>query len=161
VGAALDRVERDVLRYAPDLTIVAFGINDVGGGLESLPAFEADLRAVIETLLPHSDVVVLTPNMAATRRTHLIDPRYLDAFERLLALQTGGVLDAYVQVMREIAAHLDVPLADAYHIWQNMAATGVDTTLLLANGINHPFGHAHRFFVDALLERIDRRDGVK
>jgi hypothetical protein len=54
--------------------------------------------------------------------------------------------------MRAVASELDVPLADAYRRWQELAAAGVDTTLLLANGINHPFGHAHRFFSDALLE---------
>ncbi len=150
--AALGRMDRDVIRHAPDLTVLAFGINDVGGGREQLPAFEASLRAALSALLAHTDVVVLTPNMAATRRTHLVDPRYPDALDALIALQTGGVLDAYVQVMR---ATMGVPVADAYRIWRDMAAAGVDTTLLLANGINHPFGHAHRFFADALLACID------
>ncbi len=143
VTQALGRLERDVLRYEPDLTIVAFGVNDAMGGLEQLPLFERSLRTAMTAILTRSAVIVLTPNMMATCVTPLAPDPYQDVIDAYIAVQTGGVLDAYVTVIRTVASEMDVPVADAYRTWREMEATGVNTTRLLANGINHPFGHAH------------------
>ncbi len=157
ITRALDRLERDVTRYEPDLTIVCFGLNDAMGGPGQLPQFTASLRTASERIgATGSAIILLTPNMMATYRSELIAAAFTTSVEDFIMAQNAGVLDAYVAAMRQVALEQDIPLADAYAIWQAMAAEGVDTTALLANGINHPFGHAHRFFVDALLDTLER-----
>jgi len=151
---ALGRIERDVLRYEPDLVIIAFGLNDSMAGQEHLPQFRASLRTAIQTIRARSAVVLLTPNMMATRTNDLVPVPYREAIYDFIRVQTNGILDEYVNAVRITARDLSVPLADTYRTWQQMAASGIDTTRLLANGINHPYGYAHRLFADALLACI-------
>jgi len=152
ISQAIERIDRDVLRYAPDLTIIAFALNDAMSGRVGLPLYQTSLRRAVELIRPHSAVILLTPCMMASRATPLVSLQYQEMIQDFVAVQTSGILDTYVDAMRGIATDMDVPLADAYRLWRAQASAGVDTTLLLANGLNHPFGHAHRFFVDALLE---------
>jgi lysophospholipase L1-like esterase len=154
--AALGRIERDVLRYAPDLTVIAFALNDAMAGQEKLPEYRASLRRAIGLIRPHSAVILLTPCMMATRPTPIVPVQWQEAIHDFVRVQTSGVLDAYVDAMRLAAREEDVLLADAYRAWQDMASAGVDTTALLANGINHPFGAAHRFFTEAILGVLAR-----
>jgi acyl-CoA thioesterase I len=139
-----------VLRYAPDLTIIAFGLNDAMGGTETLPRFRDSLHSAIDQISPQSVVVLLTPCMMATRATPIVPVQWQDAIHDFVRVQTSGTLDAFVDTIRAVAQERGVLLADAYRTWQDMAAVGVDTTALLANGINHPTGAAHRFFAQAI-----------
>lgn len=153
--AALGRIERDVLRYAPDLSVIAFALNDAMSGPEALPRYRDSLRRAIDLIRPHSAVVLLTPCMMATRPTSILPVQWQGAINDFVRVQTDGTLDAYVDAMRDVARERDVLLADAYRTWQEMAAAGMDTTALLANGINHPFGAAHRFFAEAILRCLN------
>lgn len=152
---ALERLERDVLRYTPDLVIICFGLNDAMKGLNHLPQFEESLRTTLRIIRTQSAVVLLTPNMMATHANALVPQPYQEIIDTYITVQTQGILDAYVQTMYMVASEVHVPLADTYRLWKQMEASGIDTTLFLANGINHPFGHAHRFFIEALLPCIE------
>jgi hypothetical protein len=98
--------------------------------------------------------MLLTPCMMATRATPIVPVQFQDAIRDFTRTQTSGALDAYVGAMRDMVRETGVLLADAYRSWQDMTARGVDTTALLANGINHPFGGAHRFFAEAILRHL-------
>jgi lysophospholipase L1-like esterase len=50
VRVELERLERDVLRFHPDLTIIGFGINDSGGGLEELENFRKNYREMVRRI---------------------------------------------------------------------------------------------------------------
>lgn len=154
MAQALERIDRDVLRYQPDLTVIAFALNDAMGGMGALPAYRASLNRAIDRIEPHSPVMLLTPCMMATRPTPIVPVQWQDAIGEFVRVQASGTLDAFVDAMREVARERDALLADAYRTWQDMAAAGVDTTALLANGINHPFGAGHRFFADAILRSL-------
>ena len=68
--------------------------------------------------------------------------------------QTGGVLTSFVDAAREIARESGAAVADTYADWQAMERSGVDTTALLANHINHPARDMHALFVHRILEQL-------
>ena len=67
-------------------------------------------------------------------------------------VQKSGKMDAYVDIMRSVAAKTGVALADAYAEWQKLRDQGVDTTAMLVNGMNHPDAESHKIFADKLYE---------
>lgn len=153
---ALTRIEDDVLRYAPDLTIIAFALNDaVHGGIEGVITYRQSLHTALDRILPTSAVILLSPCMMATRVTARIPLANRADMSVILATQNAGILDAYVDALRAVARDRQVPLADAYALWQALAHDGVDTTAMLANGINHPFGYAHDLFVVPLMACLE------
>ena len=74
--------------------------------------------------------------------------------EMVAGRQTGGVLTSFVDAAREIARESGAAVADAYADWQAMERSGVDTTALLANHINHPARDMHPLFVHRILEQL-------
>jgi lysophospholipase L1-like esterase len=163
ITAALERLERDVLLHMPDLTILAFGLNDaVQGGRDGVTRYVASLHAALDRLLPNSAVVLLTPGMMATDYTSRVPELFSDTARQCIATQRDGVLDTYVAALRQVAVEREAPLADTYALWQSLVASGVDTTALLVNGINHPHGYMHDLYavpVMACLEASMRGDG--
>jgi acyl-CoA thioesterase-1 len=68
VRDALGRLDRDVLRFQPDLVIVALGMNDATRREAGLDAFAADARELIRRIREAggSEVLVCTPNPVVT-----------------------------------------------------------------------------------------------
>lgn len=151
-----ERLERDVLSRRPDLVVVAFALNDsmnadVEGGL-------AEYRAAMEDMVVRiqdsgAECIVQTPNRMCSYVSAIISKGELRNIAAQAArVQNDGVLAAYAQAARDVAAAHGVPVADAYRLWDQMAKGGVDTTELLSNHINHPTREMHDLFVKALLD---------
>ncbi|PWT73147.1 MAG: hypothetical protein C5B60_08575 [Chloroflexi bacterium] len=154
--AALQRLDDDVLHHAPDLTVLAFAVNDaVQGGHGGIERYEASLHTALDRLLPTSAVILLSPCMMATEYTARVPAMFSEIGRACVARQNDGVLDNYVSVLRQVAAERGVSLADTYALWRSLAATGVDTTALLVNGINHPHGYMHDLFVVSIMACIE------
>lgn len=64
----LSRIERDVLRYNPDMVILAFGMNDAGAGLDELPTFKENVRKTVTLIREQcdSEILIRTPNPVIT-----------------------------------------------------------------------------------------------
>lgn len=157
---ALRRLDRDVLRRSPDLVLVEFGLNDAaGGGLEGLDRFTEAMRTIVGRIRNETkaDVVLMTPNMMPTRESDSIPEQYRHLLPAFLRFQSGGVLAAYAQRIREIAAAEGVAVADVYAEWERLAARGEDVTAMLANGLNHPDARGHRLAADLLLAAIQQQ----
>lgn len=154
--ASLSRIERDVLRYQPDLVLVAFGLNDASESQEKLTEFAQSLRRIIQRIREETsaDVVLLTPPFMATRAGPNVDPAHRDLVPRMMRLQNEGILGQFAAAIREVAASEKTALADVYAEWESMGRSGVDTTALLANGINHPTGEAHAIIANCVLQAI-------
>lgn len=152
----LKRLERDVLRHGPDLLLLAYGLNDAGGGRERLPAFREAMEAIIRRTreATEADIVLLTPNMMMTADNSRVPERYRSAVPQFILTQQSGTLAAYAQSIRDTAAGLGTGLADVYAAWAAMAAAGVDTTARLANGINHPDAGMHQLAAERVLEAL-------
>ena len=154
----LSRLERDVLPYHPDLTVVCFGLNDSCGGPDGLTRYHDSLTAIIEKLrAADSEVILMTPNtMCFHTSPHCRDPFFVRLAEQFAEIMHNGTLDRYMDAARAVARETDTPLCDVYRMWQIMEKAGVDTTELLANSLNHPTRELHWLFADELVKTMFR-----
>jgi acyl-CoA thioesterase I len=143
---ALERLDRDVITYQPDLVLVAFGLNDCLAGQAALPAFQAALETMIQRIRQETfaDIVLLTPPRMAERINDSVHSQFKEAVSTILEAQTSGSLAAYAETIRQVAKQQQVPVADVHRQWERMKADGVDTDLWLINGLNHPNAQGHR-----------------
>lgn len=154
----LERLERDVLSFKPDLVIVDFGLNDsmnkdVEGGLA---LYEKSMRTIFErTLASGAECILLTPNyMNKKVSPHLTEPLFIDIAKEAAVVQNTGILTRYVEAAKKIAGEMNVPVADAYAVWQKLEKSGVDTDQLLSNNINHPTREMHSVFAEEIMRAL-------
>lgn len=133
------RLERDVIRYQPDLVIVNGTLN-WGQDCGSTEDYRKALSSVLDRILEHTDadIILLTPNMEIP-----------GPFANPLSS-----LDERIAVTREMAVQKDVCLADAYAAWKAYEAAGYPVTDLLANGMNHPSVTGHEAYAEVLMKLI-------
>jgi acyl-CoA thioesterase I len=158
---SLGRLNRDVVRYQPDLVVIAFGLNDaVVLGKSGLEQFQKALQTMIDTIRAQteSDIILLTPNFMVTAdnaNIHLAERHYLAG---LLPVQTDGTLEQYAEVIRKVATTNNLLLADVYQTWTALAAKGTDTNTMLANGLNHPTAEAQEIPAELLFQLIAKAE---
>jgi acyl-CoA thioesterase-1 len=126
----LDRL----LRCKPDLAIIAYGMNDVGG--RNPTAFKTNIATMLRRIRevnPTTEVILVAtmtgnPDWVATPAEMF--PAYRDA---LASLEGPGVV-----------------LADLTAVWQRLLRRKrhVDVT---GNGVNHPDDYGHRVYAQAIL----------
>jgi len=152
----LERLHRDVISHSPDLAVVCFGLNDCGGGMEGLERYVQAMRGILENLQQAGiETILLTPNMMCTRVScHLKEQNHIDCAASCMRRQNEGILDAYVDAARNLAREKKIPVCDCYAKWKTLAASGVDTTELLSNKINHPTREMNQLFAVSLLETM-------
>ena len=148
---SVDRVESQVLSHSPDLVIVCFGLNDVNG---SLREFLASLRAIFEKCTNFgTEVIYMTPNMLNTYVSEDTEETYKAYAQNTAELQNGGKMDTFMTESVKLAKDMGITVCDCYSRWKKLSETE-DTTLLLANRINHPTREMHSLFADMLFEVI-------
>ena len=158
-GAApggLLRLERDVLRYHPDLTVVSFGLTDCCNPDISLEQYTDCIRQIVTQLRAQdSEVIFLTQNyMSTALNRHMGCQELRDCSAENIQMQNDGVLKRYMQAAAAAAAECGAEICDLYRVWEQLAQNGVDTNELLANGINHPIRKFHIYMAMKLVERI-------
>ena len=148
---SLERLEKQVLRHAPDLVTVCFGLNDVNGELED---YTAALREIFMRCKGAGvEVVFLTPNMLNTSVADDTEEKWLEYAEKTAQMQNSGRMDRFMDAARALAEEMGVPVADAYVEWKRRSEAE-DVTYLLANRINHPTREMHELFAQKLFEII-------
>ena len=155
-SGGLARLERDVLSRKPDLTVVCFGLNDSNWGMNGLERYESNLREIFKKLQEAgSEVIFMTPNMLPVRVLYTLQsPVHREVAQKLVKIQTEGIMDAYMDTARKVAKECGVPVCDVYAKWKKMASYGTDITLLLGQGLNHPTRKMHWLFAHSLLETM-------
>jgi len=150
----LERVDRDVIKFAPDLTVVSFGTNDAVGGKENVDFYASNLRNIFQKLKDaNSEVVFLVPHMTNDIVSLTIqDAAWADLAERNKKVYNDGVLDLYYQKACDVAKEMDVKICDCYSLWKTMNKAGVNTTELLSNKVNHPNREMHLLFAIELVK---------
>lgn len=152
---AFTRLDRDLLLYHPDLTVVCFGLNDMYFGIEKLADYKRALLDITQKLLDNgSDVILMTPPMPATYLLPLVPSGYEETALKYASLYSDGTVHAYMQAVRDVAAEKSVKLCDCFAKWERMHNAGVDTTKLLCNLINHPVRELHPLIAHSLLDVI-------
>jgi acyl-CoA thioesterase I len=154
---ALLRLSRDVIAHQPDLVLVAFGLNDaVSGGRTNIENYRNELQQIVSRVQSETtaDIILLTPPFLADRDNVAVHPVDRQNLEVVFRTQTDGTLAAYAEVVREVSRESGVGLADVHAAWQRLTDQGVDTTKLLANGLNHPTAEAHEIAAEVLMRCI-------
>ncbi len=150
----LERIERDVLRYSPDMCVVCFGLNDTGNyGIEE---YKTALTGIFDRLLKEGvEVIFMTPNMMCTKLScHIKEENIRKVGEGILNNQVSGKLEQYLEAAKEIAVSKNIPVCDCYSKWKMLEKSGVDTTELLANHLNHPTRDMNWLFAYSLVETM-------
>lgn len=156
IACVENRLDRDALVHRPDVLIIAFGLNDSGGYEAGLPGFVTSLTTIIEKARAQEVtwIVLVTPPMMATKENQHVHPDNLGSVPGIVRRQTKGILSLYAQAIRELGQSLDVPVADVHAKWEALAASGVDTDFMLANGLNHPTSAAHDIHAQAIWKAL-------
>jgi len=148
---ALARLDGQVLIHRPDLVIVAFGLNDVNGSLED---YVDSLAQIFQKCTDAgSDVIFLTPNMLNTYVADDTPTQHYEYAHKTADMQNSGRMDTYIAAAIELANRMGIPVCDCYAKWKELAKTE-DTTMLLANRINHPTPEMHALFANSLYDLL-------
>lgn len=152
----LNRLERDVLRHQPDLTVVCFGLNDCGHYDDGLQTYCDSLEQIFTKLEEAgSEIIFMTPNMMATYVSfRLEDEKFRLIAEKTAERQNEGVLEMYLNEAKKICERHGIKVCDCYEKWKMLFKNGVDVTELLANQINHPSREMNWLFAMSLVETI-------
>ena len=155
-GRGLRRLERDVLRHEPDLTVVCYGLNDCGLGDDSVAIYTENLRGIFEKILASgSELIFMTPNMMNTKVSpQITDPDFIRIAEGTQVKQNEGYFDAHIESARALCTEMNVPVCDCYAIWKRLYECGINTTELLSNKINHPTREMNKMFAYELVRTM-------
>lgn len=152
----VERLQRDVLVYQPDMVVVCFGLNDCVAGREGVHGYAENLKTIVKTVqATGADVLVMTPN-DITDNVHysLKTEREKNDAKLLASLSRDGVFDEYMQAAKSVAFECGVQLVDCYTIWKNLEKQGIEVNSLLSNKLNHPTREMHFVFAYELIRSI-------
>ena len=151
-----ERLERDVLRFNPDLVVVCFGLNDATAGIDGVEQYQDTLRKILGKLQEsEAELIFMTPNMMNTEvSVHLTDPELINIAKVTSNIQNEGIFDRYMDAAKAVCSELEVPVCDCYSKWKVLHQNGVDITEMLSNRINHPSREMNWLFAISLLETI-------
>lgn len=154
----LERLDRDVLRHAPDLAVICFGLNDAGGGMDGVGRYGEALREIFHRLGVNGiERIFLTPNMMNTRISpHIREKAIRKTAAQTMKIQLDGTFDAYMEEAKRVCGDCGVAVCDCYEKWKLLEKNGVDITELLSNRINHPSREMNWLFAVSLLETMMR-----
>jgi lysophospholipase L1-like esterase len=137
----LQVLEKTVLPAKPDLVLIGFGGNDMGGaigGKANNPPdqFKKDMLAMVQKAKAGGAEVVLVVTMQTNPW-----------------LRNGQTQrwPEYRKVMLEIGDEEKVGVADVYTEWMNLATRGIPPQSQLHNWINHPGALGHGVYADVVL----------
>ena len=147
--------DRDVLRYHPDLVVVNLGLNDIWGGENSATVYAQTLGKIFDTITAAgAEVIYMTPNTINYYRSGATEPHNMDVALITADFMTSGHFDGVIEAGRAEARKRNIPICDCTKKWKNFERAGVDTTLFLSGGINHPYPDMHWLFATTLIETL-------
>ncbi|HEY3415237.1 MAG TPA: SGNH/GDSL hydrolase family protein [Armatimonadota bacterium] len=146
ITGGLARLERDVLRFTPQLTIISFGMNDASAP-ERLGEFTENLRSMVRQVrATGSRVLLRTPNpiisMADGTELH----------EQCINGNTYRyAVGEYAAAIMQVATEEQVWAVDHYTLWQQSLASRYhgEMCMLMGNCV-HPNANGHRRFFHEL-----------
>jgi hypothetical protein len=84
---------------------------------------------------------------------HYLNIAPIEYAKKTADMQNGGRMDNFIYSAVALAKDMGITVADCYSEWKKLSETE-DTTLLLANRINHPITEMHSLFADMLYDII-------
>lgn len=152
----LNRLERDVLCFNPDMTVVCYGLNDCTKGMEKIGEYTDSLDKIFKKLKKQGgEIIFMTPNTINVNVSPFITDEFIKGIaEQLLKISKEGVLDKYIEAAKVVARDNGVTVCDCYAIWKAMEEGGVNTTELLSNKLNHPTRELNSVFAYELIKTM-------
>ena len=151
---AINRLERDVLRFNPDLCVVSFQLNDSMDGEQGLDKYQESLEKIFKELKKRNiEIIFLTENMMCTHVSKELDNELLKAIAAQSAeIENSGIAQKYHDAAIKTCQKNGVKICDIYAIWKKMQRSGEDVTELLSNKINHPNREFHHTIAKELIK---------
>ena len=151
-----ERLQKDVLKFSPDLVVVSFGLNDSTNGREGLDKYKNALRNIFtDAKKSGCEVIFMTANMNNKYISHKITDDFIREIANMtMEIENSDMLKTYFEVAKEVAKECGAKVCDVYSKWRTLAENGVDTTALLANDINHPTREMNWLFAYSLIETM-------
>lgn len=152
----LNRLQRDVFNYNPDLVIVSYGLNDCTRGLEKIEDYTKPLDEIFKTLKAKNiETIFMSTNGPNTNIScHISDDFIRKIAETTMQIKNSGIYDEYINAAKKVCLENDVIVCDCYEFWKTMEKNGVDVTNLLSNYINHPSREMNWYFAWSLLKTM-------
>ena len=138
----LPALEKEVLRFKPDLVTIEF-VNDMGWPDNTVRNNYSNAIDQIRDI--GGEVIIITP--------HFVTPEWMGAG---FSLKEGTDIRPLIPCLRSIAEEKEVGLADASKKWEHLASEGIPYTTLLLNGLNHPDSRGHLIFAQELMKFFPR-----
>ena len=143
----IERADRDVIRYDPDLILINGSLNWNDDLMGDAGVYKDLLKSFVQRLKKETtaDIILLTPNgdlpntMFAAPGQSVPEP----------------TTEARVKVIREIAEEEQVCLADVRAVWDKAKEAGCPWEELLANRINHPSVEGHEVYAKVLMKLFE------
>lgn len=149
--ASLIRMESQVLAHNPDLIIICFGLNDVNLELKD---YLDSLKIMFERCQEKQiDTIFMTPNMLNTYVAADTSQEHWEYAHKTAEMQNSGRMDTYIYGAKALAESMGITVCDCYSRWKELSKTK-DTTMMLANRINHPTAEMHALFAEELFKCI-------
>lgn len=149
----LQTLERDVLKFSPDLVIVSYGLNDSG---RTIDEYVKNLSAIFEKIkATGAEIIFLTQNFVCSNVSpHLKEEALKKLAMELCERQNSGILEQYFDKAKELCEQYNIEVCDLYSAWKSMSQSGINTTELLSNKLNHPIREYHYYIAIKLIEKI-------
>jgi len=128
----------------PDLTIIAFGMNDAG--YADAPAFAANISGIMTAVRagsPECEFILVSPMLPNPRWPYPVEARFPAYRDALAALCGPGTA-----------------LADVTSVWTDMLARK-SVHDLTGNGINHPNDFGHRVYAQVILALLAAGESLR
>ncbi|HEY3332738.1 MAG TPA: SGNH/GDSL hydrolase family protein [Capsulimonadaceae bacterium] len=140
LAQGLVRLERDVLRFDPDIAIISYGMNDVSSTTPEI--FGQQLTEAIRRIREHNacSIILRTPNP-------MVD--MWSGKEQKTVPQDGAMvprdLAPFAEAIREVSREQDTLLVDHYALWtESMKSPCYGDFLALMHDPVHPNELGHR-----------------
>ena len=142
------RMQRDVIRYRPDLVLINGSLNwDARMG--TTEEYQELLRGMVRRLKSETeaDIILLTPNGDLPNNSPFMQMMGNAGIEPT----TGDRAEA----IRKVAEEEQVCLADVYSVWETARERGCPWKELLSNGVNHPGVEGHEVYAEVLMKLFE------
>ena len=150
------RLERDVLKFSPDLCVVSFGLNDSGRGKDGIEIYKSNLEEIFSKLSERGiETIFLSENsMCIGTSPHLKEEKLVSLSKSFTKTQESGILCEYFAAAKELSEKYGVKYVDVYSTWEKMISAGVNVTELLSNKLNHPLRELHYYIAIKIVEAM-------
>lgn len=153
--AGINRLERDVLSYKPDLVVVCYGLNDAMKEADGLDLYRESLTNIFKEIQNRgAEVIFMTPNLRSDKREYCWGEITDKIADEVIKNEVDGWLLSYLEVAKEVCEKESVPVCDCNALWLAMKNGGVDINVILSNMINHPTEELQWLFAYELVRMM-------